>query len=346
MNKIFVLFAVLFVFSCDKSSDFASAVKPPPPAVEPPPPPAPFQKPKIDKSYTLDLLSSTINSSDVDILWVIDNSGSMGDYQRSVIANTLTFIDQFTKNSLLRWKMGLISTDKADQPYIGFLPNDVLDYKSSNAVTRFQQAVGRLGTGGDATERTYTPVLNALQKNPQFLRKNAYLALIIVTDELEQSDDGHGNAFTTAQFLDGVKALKGGSLSKFLTYGIFAYQELGCSAPDVYKGEKYEQLITQTSGKTYKLCAPDFGVVLSQLGQDLVSKIQSLSNKILLTDRPVPKTIEVYYAGKKLTPGLASDGGQWIYNPLDNVIEITDISLLNAANRQVRVVFESEYVTP
>lgn len=340
MNKIFALLALLFIFSCEKSSDFASAVKPPPPAVQPPPPPeppAPFQKPKIDKTYTLDLSSSTISSADVDILWVIDNSDSMGTSQQSVISNTSTFISQFAKNSQLRWKMGLISTSEAEQPYIGFTATDALDYKTPDPVLRFQQAVGRLGILGDWVEKTYTPILNALQAHPQFLRKEAYLALIVVTDEVEQSP------ISTNQFLDSIKTLKGGDPTKFLTYGIFAFHDVGCSSSDSYIGGKYEEMIKQTSGKVFKLCAPDFGNMLSQLGQDLVSKIQTLSNKILLTDRPVPKTIEVYYLGKKLVPGLASAGGQWTYDPLDNVIEITDASLLSAANRQIRVIFESEY---
>ena len=85
-------------------------------------------------------------NSAVDILWTIDNSGSMGDHQRDVIANANSFISQFTQSTALEWRMGLVSTDTQDEPYVGLIPGTELNYLTPNAVTKFQQAVRRLGT--------------------------------------------------------------------------------------------------------------------------------------------------------------------------------------------------------
>ncbi len=330
--KIFLLASLMcLITSCDKSFDFVKEETPVKPASVPAPVPEPAPV-VIDKNYNLDVAYTVSGDADVDILWLIDNSPSMGTAQQLVSDNTRIFMNEFTKAGPLRWRMGMISTTEADQPYVGFTPADALNFQTPDAVTKFQQAVGRLGENGDTTEKTYTPVLNALHQFPDFLRPNAYLALIIVTDEEEQSD------VTTNDFLNQIKALKANSLGHFLTYGIFSDRSAGCPG-SAYNGGKYPDLISQTHGKTYPLCSSNFGLLLSQLGADLVSKIGTVSNKVVLSDRPIVSTIEVYYAGQKLRSGPT---GQWIYNPIDNVIVVTDSSILTSNNHQVRIVFQPQ----
>ena len=48
----------------------------------------------------------------IDILFVVDNSGSMGQIQNNIIANAALFMESFLQNNDMQWKMGIISTDR------------------------------------------------------------------------------------------------------------------------------------------------------------------------------------------------------------------------------------------
>src|SRR5690349_21372013 len=88
--------AMLLTVACSKDPDFQFEV--------PPSNMQPFNKDYIIKNVT---------GGTADILWVIDNSGSMGDFQSAVIANMDRFIQTFVPLAgKAKWRMGLISTDQ------------------------------------------------------------------------------------------------------------------------------------------------------------------------------------------------------------------------------------------
>lgn len=231
---------------------------------------------------------------EIDILWTIDNSGSMGDEHAAVISNTSVFVSEFTKTSRTKWKMGLLSTDENENPYVGFLPTDILDYKHAAPVAAFQRAVSRLGTNGSPFEKSLTPILNNLKKYPTFLRPSSWLALIILSDEEEQS------AVTVPNFLKEIAALRTSGLDKVLIYGVLATEEFRCPGGSIrYTGSKYEALINGVgkAGKLFSLCSADFGKALSDIGADIVSHAEH--PRIYLDVRPDVSTLEVLYRGKK-----------------------------------------------
>ena len=269
----------------------------------------------------------------VDILFVIDNSGSMGTYQQALIRNADSFINAFIANGGLDWKMGIVSTDDSDEPYIGLKPGDELTHKSVDNIKRFKDAVDLLGTNGDAVERTFSPVMKLLPRYPGFLRPNAILAIIMITDAAEQS------AETATDFLDFLRVTKGG-LKKVVSYGVFAPSDFGCSVSDSiwnYAGSPYEELIKATSGKTYPLCK-DFGAALADLGKDLVSRISRPS--IRLQTRPRLRTLTVNYLGKPLKGGPQSEGGYWIYDFDMNSIRFHNLDFAPGENEEVEIVYE------
>ncbi len=336
--RLFLCLSILIFTGCQQNTDYLHAVpQPPKPAVKvivpvpSPPPPQHYQHVyKINDSQTA---KQEIN---VDILWVIDNSGSMATYQQSVIDNTNLFIGNFTSKKDLHWKMGLISTSQAEGPYTGFTAADQLNWQTVDPVTQFKTAVGKLGTNGDSTEMTYRPTLNAITSFPDFLRPDAHLALIVLTDEDEQSNYS-ATPVDTAPFIAQIIALKGGSTSKFITYGVFATTD-DCPMGEIpYPTSRYKELMDQTNGTYLKLCATDFGQLLSDLGQDLISKIVTLDPTILLEKRPVPDTIQITYKGNLLIPGPKELGGQYTYDPVYNVINISDPNLLDAKVRDIVV---------
>jgi hypothetical protein len=190
MRHLFFLIFILSYAGCGKNNNYVHVVK---------------DRPAINHSETYALAEDT---GKVDILWVIDNSGSMSGIQQEVIVNMDKFIKEFTKNSRqLDWRMGLISTSQAEAPYIGFSPS--FDYTDPDPVGSFSAAVARLGTSGDATEKSLEPVMDKLNAFPNFIRSNAFFIVVMVSDEVEQSN------VTPADFLSYVIKKKMGNHKLF-----------------------------------------------------------------------------------------------------------------------------------
>jgi hypothetical protein len=283
--------------------------------------------PLVSTVYKLEQSNFETRGTDVDIVWVIDNSSSMGDVQQKVIQNTDAFIKSFVTDSRLHWKMGLISTSVDDQPYVGFGPSDALDWKTADAVTKFQSAVGRLGVGGDGTEKTFDPFVKQINSHPDFLRPNAFLALIMVTDVSEQS-----YTYNPTSFLTYLTGLKGGHKEKILTYGVIPADGSTCGEDYGAPIYGYPDLITATNGKRYDLCAADFGPGLAALGADLVNHLTVL-NPIIAVEQAIDlKSLVIRHKGVVLKQGFLSEGGQWIYDVETNTIRILDSSLLDATD--------------
>ncbi len=261
--------------------------------------------------------TSELGAQDVDILWVIDNSGSMADKQAAVRDNSAQFMAAFTSSTRLRWRMGLISTDVSQSPYFGFKP--IVDWTTSGAIGAFNQAVSLLGTGGSSTEQAYDPTLKHLRAFPNFLRPGAFFVMIVVTDEEEQSQ------INTLNFLKELKQLLGGS-ERFAAFTV---------VEPALSGGRYTELVGLTKGKSYNIRSPDYGVLLAELGKDLVQRVMQVNPVILLDQRPKAETIQVVYKGRILAPGQ-----QWTYDPEFNLVRITDQLLVDSVHLNVRVSFE------
>jgi hypothetical protein len=274
----------------------------------------------------------------VDILWVIDNSGSMMPHQQNVIRNTQTFMNQFVQGgNPLNWKMGLISTDVSDDPYVGFRPGPDLTPQTPDSTLVFQRAVSRLGTDGSPTEQGFEPVLQALQRQPDFVRPRSNLAIIFVTDAEEQGRE------PLAQVLNELARFK--PLAEIVSYGIFWTDDLGCgsnSGEDDWdlKGSRYGDFIARTRGKSYALCTNNFGANLADMGKDLVSRITS--PKLFLDTVPRSSTLKVLYKDKPVKAGLPGSGGYWYFDQGLNAIVFHDMSFAPGEDESVRVVYDED----
>lgn len=273
-------------------------------------------------------------SRDVDILWIIDNSGSMDPHHKNIIKNTQIFIDEFSRTTQLQWRMGLISTDKSDAPYLGISP-PYFDWKSPTPTSTFQYAVGRLGLAGNGYEETFYPISNTLTRNPSFLRKDAWLILISVTDAPEQSSSI--NAQALLQQLDALKGLK-----KVKMYGVFGAQDLGCArypSEDAfnYKGSPYETVINATGGSIFPVCSPDFGQNLSILGSQITQLITY--PRLTLPQRPKLSTLTVSYKGRSLPGGPKVSGGLWFYDYSSNSVVFYDLNFAAGEEEEVEIFY-------
>jgi len=276
-------------------------------------------------------IKEMVGRDEVDILWVVDNSGSMEPFQTALFDNTDIFLQEFLQKGDVKWRMGLISTDRSDSPYVGFDPLNRLEDTSIDAADRFRRAIRRLGTDGDYVERTITPVMNHLDQNPDFVRNQAYFILIMLTDEEEQSSS------SARDFIRYVEQMKG-DLKWATAYGIFEAEGLNCDRTEWrYAGSRYERIVNGIGGKTYSLCTGDFGEHLANLAQDIVKKIKS--KRILLKIRPLPRSIQIYFRGAILPGGSKSEGGFWTYDYNTNEIVFHDLSFAAGDNESVEVRF-------
>ncbi len=314
LGKISVLAASLVLFSACEDPEFVKRVDPVP-------------RVQSNRSYTVqDLVSGK-----AEILWVIDNSGSMDSYQREVMRNMDIFIQGFTQTaSGADWRMGLISTDVSQQPFIGFTNSDRLDHTDTRPVARFNAAIRQLGGGGSNTEKAFEPIERAFSRYPDFLRQNSELFIVIVSDEREQS---RGSVQDFINYLHSIRPP-----ASISTYGIFEKRENGCGS-ETFRGSRYGDFMNLTNGLSFEICAPDYGTGLAAFGADIAQKI--VVPKIYLEAAPIIDTLRVLYQGVAVPAGAREDGGYWRYNTLENAVFFHDLSFLNGpATENVQVLFE------
>jgi hypothetical protein len=276
-----------------------------------------------------------VSTNRLDILWVIDNSGSMTYHQKNVIANMDSFINSLSSTAnTLDWKSGLISTTLTDAPYAGFAPGTELMSSDPQVASKFKHAVARLGTDGDGTERMFDPIVKAIKNYPNFLRADAAFALIIISDAPEQS------SMKVDTFLQTMKKFLGGTLNSMYFYGFLNPVDWCVPTDDRWDwaGSPFEFMSKQLQGKVYQLCDPNFASNLTNLGQNLGHLATTSTYR--LPSRPRVSSLKVYYNGKELPSGAKEKGGYWLFNVATNSIEFSDLSFAPGSNEAVDIVYD------
>jgi hypothetical protein len=291
---------------------------------------------KIDQSAQIKEISS---SGKVDMIWVIDNSGSMSDYQQKVIDNTAVFIKDFISQGL-DWKLGLLSTDddySSRNPYTEFAGAPPLNSTVPDPAAAFAAAVATLGTSGSGTEKTFDPILTALNRDQNFLRPSSVpLVFILITDAPEQSK------IDAATFIKKLRVLIGADRQMFV-YTVLAAIETQCPTQEDhfnYAGSPYEAWANNgVASKTFPICR-DFGTNLASLGTEIVTRVSHPS--IYLTARPNIATLQVFYQGRELPPGATADGGYWRYDATVNAIVFNSLDFSQSERDSVQIRFSED----
>jgi hypothetical protein len=315
---------------------------------------------------------SSVDFSDplVDILLVIDGSGSMGTHQQNVESNLDKFLDRLTQAQLdyhigvtisgylreVTWQFlypdrlvkansGLLHTNNAaDKPpyFVTRTTPNLLDVLKGRV---------RVGVNNDAIETFFGPVLDAIEHysnghpyNAGFFRERAYFVPIFITDTADQTKVNGSlvNYLEADEFYKTLVDFKGKS-SLIIPYSVHipsAYQNTpptGCYRdPDSkYQGipVNLEDFVRIGGGEYYDICASDFGVQLAALADDLSKRVAA---KFTLDVVPDPTTIVVYY-GSQVLPNHPKDG--WIYMPETNSLHFGSNVKPPHEGAQIRVEF-------
>lgn len=253
----------------------------------------------IENSIIPDKATDTfyqVEVDEVDILFVVDNSASMLEEQAALAAGFESFVSELElANS--NFHIGVISTSQdTSNPERGYLVAGVdeetgelekpyVSADDGDYVAKLQERVS-LGINGSDKEKGLEAAAYALSpemliaRNGSFLRPDANLLVVIVSDEEDCSDDGRLDAFDSAACYEQEELLTPvGTLvarifdSKFNGEFVQIAAIVGpydTSCAESYPGRRYAEAALMTGGLLSRICDPDWSTVMYDLGLNAV----------------------------------------------------------------------------
>ncbi len=286
-------------------------------------------------------------ASKIDILWVIDNSGSMASSQQNLAKNFDSFINEFTDRGL-DFQMAVATTeaykdyflDNGDPQRTFSLLRDGNPTDGKNGFSIVHRKTPDLrpvflenilqGTAGSGDERPFQSIVATLENinNEDFLRPNSFLAVVIVSDEDDFSHEEEtsiGGQYSNPNLIDvgayynyldsltrGDATLPRFSVSSILVPDQACLDELMVESSGQKIGYRLIDLVEMTDGIIGNIC-DDFAGALTSIS----GKILELATQFPLNRDPDVRTIRVYVAGQEIEQSKLNG---WSYDSLSNAI--------------------------
>lgn len=272
----------------------------------------------------------------VNILFVVDNSGSMAPYQEKMAQNLERFAETFFEYSRIDYRIGVVPV--YDSRYLNDttvyasglrrmnplgelvklkgLPEDAnqdqvfITRDTPNKVEVLKKTV-QIGTQwGPEAEESYSPVMAILnsqrntEKNQGFYQEDAYLAVIFLTDA-----DDVTPGVSPDQFYSFLVEQKKGQRNKILIAA--AIPDRNDSSPRCSKDgqgpiDSIPRLISMAGGITADLCSSDFGLKLASFGERIRREVSV--QRIPIGFEPDLKTLAVCYGPTSADPAACGAG--------------------------------------
>ena len=220
---------------------------------------------------------NTAETASVDILWVVDDSGSMGDEQEALARNFDVFIKDFIKRDI-DFKMAITTTDieKVNQLNANdfeLLTDEAAKRDENKFFDDFRRMI-RVGTRGSGREQGLKTSMDFLNRFQSWLRTDSYLIVVYVSDEQDQSP------LEVAEYVTGLQALKTDA-TKVKAYSIVTQEVLPNKKWESI-GTRYMDVSTATNSPIANI-HNDFHETL----KDFSIKILELLDSFTLSQRPV-----------------------------------------------------------
>lgn len=263
-------------------------------------------------------------ASKIDVLWVVDNSASMKPEQDELATSFTRFMELFSRGRV-DYRIAVTTTDVfSDQgTFIG--TPDVIDPSLPDPVAAFQKNV-KVGTGGKGHEEAFEAARIAIDREkaaaatllaqrdqcvtacpdgatercqddcaaryaPRFMRPDAHLYLVFVSDEEEQS---FGEVrFYQRAFEQSLGTGNEGAVSVAVICG-----EVPSPACEAEPGRRYVALADAMNGIVGSICDATFDQHLSRIALDAAG----LKRKFGLSKRPDTTTLELVVKYRCDTP--------------------------------------------
>ncbi len=304
--------------------------------------------------------NSAMSITKIDVLWVVDNSGSMASSQQNLANNFPSFIQQFTEKSF-DFQMGVVTSDSylalpLFTPYYNTVPrpsfyggrpqaeigwlrdgtwNDPSGFRLMNMNTPNLQQVfvknALQGINGRGDERSLQSMRTSLESsgNAGFVRNNSFLAVVLVTDEDDFSHDGtqmyeryDRPLHTIDSYVSFLDGITGSApAARRHSVNTISVNDQTCLNSIFNGAQKIGLRVGQLADATGGVKGNLCGDFANEL--QLISKsIVELSTQFYLTGDPVPESIRVFINGAEI-PRASSNlagTGGFAYNATANSI--------------------------
>lgn len=251
-------------------------------------------------------VSATKTAKPLDMVWVVDNSGSMGEEAANVRSNLSKFITALDKSGDMKL---LLLSQKAGS---GFFVDYGVSLPAGLDATRFMQKDIFIDSwrGPDV-------LIGELQKDiangKPFFRPDSKKIIVFVTDD--------NASMTAANIGRGLSSVGVGTGQG----SIFGFIGLGDSISpcQAAQGSVYQMLATASGGKSYNICDVDWTSHFSDLKTEILTK---LGRSYTLTDPTAVRIIKVEVDGVAIASSMYSFAGRVL--TLNDSVKLTETSVL------------------
>ncbi len=229
----------------------------------------------------------------LDVLLVVDNSNSMREEQQNLAARLAPLLSSINNTN---WRIAITSTDPKDGCVVR-----VISRNDQNQEQMFSETILGLGTAGARDEVGFYQARNAIRcGNPKWMRPQANLAIIFVSDE---DNCGRGNECGNYPESQPVSFLVDDIAQTHVLgrdakiHGILWQPGTTCNTGG-FEANLYAEAIRQAKGKIGSICSNDYSGILSDISKDMSS---TLKTQVELKNDPVAGTLTVLVNGQDYT---------------------------------------------
>ena len=271
-------------------------------------------------------------AGELDILLVVDDSGSMYQDNARLAAKLSGFINQL-ESSNIDWQMCVTSTDVdyfKGRPiqWQGANSGHILKKSSGNLSNIFRDTIKWIGAGFSSDEQGIHAMNLSLLDNARSncYRQNAGLSVIVISDEDERSVGGDitknaqqfkplGPLNTPNSFLNTVNQVF--PVGKRFVVNSIVVKDNQCRLQQDAQGElsfygtKYKELSNLTGGVIESICAPDFAVSLRNIHSACIRTLGSLKLACMPKESP-----DLLFNGQPITGFTITNENEVIFDPV------------------------------
>ena len=237
----------------------------------------------------------------IDILWIIDTSGSMHRFDAQLMAGISTMLGALPPTS---WRLAMMSNDPSRAVLENQFPlvpgDDILDAEAMYS---------SMGRGGmeEGFDAAYEYIVNNSYSGT-WMRSDAGLLIVFVSDEEEQSNDHFSDV---PDFISWYRSLRGGSvfLASIVNHEISESMCASVSPIDV--GDRYMEATNAFGGNIIDICSEDWTAGVADAAAS-IEPHESWS----LSHAAIPDSVRVFMNGSLVEPGITS----WSYSEFDNTV--------------------------
>ena len=237
----------------------------------------------------------------IDIVWIIDNSGSMTGYQ-SLLGNNMGYFMNILLSYSPNYQMVFITTDNPS-----FVGGQIITPNSGDPILQSVSIINSIGITGSGQEKGLEMLRICMDIGDcsSMMRQGAFLIPIFLSDE---PDHSHLSVNAFINFFDVKKP------GKFIPFAIIGDIPNGCLSPvsgwPTQAGWGYWDIVNVYNSKWWSICDTDWGSQMEEVAQSI-----ALRNSFELEETdPVVDSITVWINGQEIEEG-------WEYNEENNSID-------------------------